>query len=268
MATQVKKDVQANKRSASRSKSRSRSRSRSPARKSKNSQSRSHSRSRSRSYSSRSSRSSSRSRSRSSSRSRSPRKSSPQRKRSPTPESRTLFVDALTRNVTKEHLTEIFGKYGKLKSTELLWDKRANLPKGSAYIEFFERPEAEKAQLYMNEGQMDGNKIKVNFVLPRRRTPPYMRGSRRFSPPRRRPFGSRGGYRGSGGYRGGSGYGRRPNWGGGGNRRSPVRRSPYRPRSKSPRRSKRSPSSSRSRSPPKRKRSYTKSPSRSRSRSK
>lgn len=65
--------------------------------------------------------------------------------RTPTPEPSILFVEKLTRNVTKEHLTEIFGKFGKLKDVELLWDKRANLSKGSSYVEYFERVDAQKA---------------------------------------------------------------------------------------------------------------------------
>jgi RNA-binding protein with serine-rich domain 1 len=61
-----------------------------------------------------------------------------------------LFVEKLTRNVTKEHLNEIFGKYGKIKDVELLWDKRANLSKGSSYVEYFERSDAEKALSYLD----------------------------------------------------------------------------------------------------------------------
>src|SRR5262249_39404188 len=70
--------------------------------------------------------------------------------RTPTPEPTTLFVDKLTRNVNKDHLLEIFGKYGKLKNVELQWDRRANLPKGSAYVEYSLRSDAEKAQIFMD----------------------------------------------------------------------------------------------------------------------
>jgi RNA recognition motif-containing protein len=33
---------------------------------------------------------------------------------------------------------------------DLLWDRRANLPKGSAYVEFLERKDAENAQVHLN----------------------------------------------------------------------------------------------------------------------
>lgn len=70
--------------------------------------------------------------------------------RSPTPEPTTLYVERLTRNVNKDHLLEIFGHFGKVKKVDLLWDRRVNLPKGSAYIEYEQRADAEKAQLHMD----------------------------------------------------------------------------------------------------------------------
>jgi len=66
--------------------------------------------------------------------------------------------------VNKEHLEEIFGKYGKVKNVDLQWDRRANLPKGSAYVEFFERSDADNAKSHMDGGQVDGNVITATFV--------------------------------------------------------------------------------------------------------
>jgi len=123
-----------------------------------------------------------------------------------------------------------------------LWDRRANLPRGSAYIQFFGRPDAEKAQSYMDGGQIDGNVIRSSFVLTRKRSPIRQfnggRG-RRYSPRRR------GGFR---GYRLGPMRRSPP-------RRRPLRRSPYRRRN------------SFSRSPSSRRRSFSRSPRRSISRS-
>ena len=61
-----------------------------------------------------------------------------------------LFVTNLTRNVTQEHLQEIFGKYGKIKTVDVFVEKRTNLPKGKALINFENRPSAEAAQTFMN----------------------------------------------------------------------------------------------------------------------
>jgi RNA recognition motif-containing protein len=48
---------------------------------------------------------------------------------------------------------------------DLQVDRRLNLSKGFAYVEFSNALDAEKAQAFMDNGQLDGNKLKVTFVL-------------------------------------------------------------------------------------------------------
>lgn len=67
-----------------------------------------------------------------------------------------LHVSKLTRNVTTEHVREIFGVYGELISCNLAMDERVQLPKGYAVVEYATREEAEKARDYMDGGQLDG----------------------------------------------------------------------------------------------------------------
>lgn len=76
-----------------------------------------------------------------------------------------LHVSGLTRNVTEEHLNEIFATFGKLSRVELVLDRRVGLSRGFAYVEYDHRKDAEEAQLYMDGGQLDGAPLKVNFVL-------------------------------------------------------------------------------------------------------
>ena len=92
------------------------------------------------------------------------------------------MVHFLCRNVKNEHLREIFGVYGKLRSVELQVDPRANLSKGFAYIQYEDPEHAEGAVISMNEGQVDGNVIHVSYVLvdniPRRSMSPGMYNAR------------------------------------------------------------------------------------------
>ena len=163
--------------------------------------------------------------------SRSPRR----RKRSPTPKPTKLYVAHLTRNVTKDHVFEIFSVYGHVKSVDLPMDRFNFLPRGFAYVEYDEAEDAESALKHMDGGQIDGQEITTQMVHPMR--PRDIRPARRPSPPppRRRPP--------------------PPAW-----RRSPPARfrGPFRAgrrsRSPSPRRRSRSKSRSRSRSPPRRRR--------------
>ncbi len=71
-----------------------------------------------------------------------------------------LVVSNLTRNVTDEHLREIFGEYGVLVSAQVQIDKEHKLPMGYAYVEFEAQAAADKAIQYMHGGQVDGNVIK------------------------------------------------------------------------------------------------------------
>ena len=163
--------------------------------------------------------------------SRSPRR----RKRSPTPKPTKLYVAHLTRNVTKDHVFEIFSVYGHVKAVDLPMDRFNFLPRGFAYVEYDEAEDAENALKHMDGGQIDGQEITTQMVHPMR--PRDVRPARRPSPPppRRRPP--------------------PPAW-----RRSPPARfrGPFRAgrrsRSPSPRRRSRSKSRSRSRSPPRRRR--------------
>ena len=73
------------------------------------------------------------------------------------PQTTKLHVGRLTRNVTEAHLREIFGTFGPLKLVDLVLDKTVNLSRGYAYVEYETVEDAEKAQVHMDEGQLDGN---------------------------------------------------------------------------------------------------------------
>lgn len=95
----------------------------------------------------------------------------------------------MTKNVTEEHLREIFGVYGQIRdldvplnrqckyspfaidnSTRLTW--LVNTNRGTAYILYTSEVEAESAIAHMHESQFDGVTINVSIVLPRRKFSP------------------------------------------------------------------------------------------------
>ncbi|KAF3438533.1 hypothetical protein FNV43_RR21295 [Rhamnella rubrinervis] len=90
------------------------------------------------------------------------------KKASPINESLVLHIDALTRNVHEGHLKEIFSNFGEVVHVELAMDRTVNLPRGYGYVEFKTRADAEKAQLYMDGAQIDGNVVRARFTLPQR----------------------------------------------------------------------------------------------------
>ncbi|KAL7779712.1 hypothetical protein CFE70_009728 [Pyrenophora teres f. teres 0-1] len=90
-----------------------------------------------------------------------------------------VVVEALTRNVKEDHVREIFGKYGVIKDLRMPMNP-------TSYILYEEVDEAERAIAKMHDAQLDGARIQVSIVLPKRRfsqTPPP---ARRGPPPRER----------------------------------------------------------------------------------
>lgn len=60
----------------------------------------------------------------------------------------------MTRNVTKEHIVEIFSTYGNIKLVDFPIDKmHPNHGKGFAYVEFETADEAENAMKHMDGGE-------------------------------------------------------------------------------------------------------------------
>lgn len=179
--------------------------------------------------------------SRSRSRSGSKEKRRDRRERSATPKPVKVHIGRLTRNVTKEHVIEIFENFGKIKLIEFPFDRfHPTINRGMAYVEYHTADEAEKAVKHMDGGQVDGQEISCSPVLVNRGRPPIQmnRGRSPIRGGRGLPMGG-----------GGGGRWRSPFRGGGNrfNRRSPLRRrnSPKR-RSRSPGRRRRRSNSTRS----------------------
>ena len=79
-----------------------------------------------------------------------------------------VLVSNISRNLTKKHLMEIFSAYGALKGVYQPKDEESKLSKNYAYLEYLNREDAEKACLYMSEGQIDGLRIKAEVMKPPR----------------------------------------------------------------------------------------------------
>lgn len=86
-------------------------------------------------------------------RSQSPRRR--RRERSPTPRPTKLHIGRLTRNVTRDHILEIFSAYGTVKMIEFPLDRlHPNTNRGFAYVEYDTAAEAESAMKHMVGGEL------------------------------------------------------------------------------------------------------------------
>lgn len=85
---------------------------------------------------------------------------SPRRKkeRESSPKPTRIHIGRLTRNVTKEHITEIFASYGAIKNVDFQSDRYHNHCRGFVYIDFETAEEAENAMKHMDGGKvLSGN---------------------------------------------------------------------------------------------------------------
>ncbi len=76
------------------------------------------------------------------------------RKRSPSPKPTKVHIDHLTRNVTKEHVKEIFGNFGTIRSVDFPTERAKDwIGTGSANVDYEKPEQAEEATKKMNGGE-------------------------------------------------------------------------------------------------------------------
>jgi len=107
--------------------------------------------------------------------------------------SKRLFVGGLPYSATSSQLEEIFSKFGKVVSCEVITDKYSGRSKGFGFVEMEIDKEADEAVEKANGTEMEGKKIAVNVARPREERPRF---DSRGGGPRRDDRGPRrGGYR-------------------------------------------------------------------------
>lgn len=123
--------------------------------------------------------------------------------------SKRLFVGGLPYSVTSSQLEEMFAKFGKVNSAQVISDKYTGRSKGFGFVEMEVDAEAEKAIKELDQSELEGRKMAVNVARPmEERAPRRFDSSRRDFGGDRRSGNGRGGGRGDGksGFRRGGRY--------------------------------------------------------------
>ncbi|HUS52363.1 MAG TPA: RNA-binding protein [Candidatus Bathyarchaeia archaeon] len=107
--------------------------------------------------------------------------------------SKKLFVGGLPFTVTSSQLEEIFSKFGKVTSCDVIIDRYSGQSKGFGFVEMADDKEADKAIEKLNETDLEGRKIVVNVARPREERPRF--DNRGGDPRRDSRNPGRGGYR-------------------------------------------------------------------------
>ncbi|GAA0934950.1 RNA recognition motif domain-containing protein [Virgisporangium aurantiacum] len=88
-----------------------------------------------------------------------------------------LFVGALSYSSTNEILANHFAKFGEVVSAAVIVDRDTMRSKGFAFVEMRTREDAERAVDGLNDQELDGRRVSVNFARP---MPPRSPRSNRF----------------------------------------------------------------------------------------
>lgn len=86
-----------------------------------------------------------------------------------------LFVGGIPYGLSSSQLEELFSKYGKVLSANVIIDRMTNRSKGFGFVEMEDDDEADKAMNALNGSDVDGRKIAVNEAKPREERPSYNR---------------------------------------------------------------------------------------------
>ena len=107
--------------------------------------------------------------------------------------SKKLFVGGIPYSITSAQLEEIFAKFGKINSCDVITDRYSGQSKGFAFVEMEDDKAADEAIAKLNDTELEGRKIAVNVARPREEKPRF---DNRGGGPRRDNRGPRrGGYR-------------------------------------------------------------------------
>lgn len=74
-------------------------------------------------------------------------------------------------SATSEQIEELFAKFGKVVSVDLIMDKFSGQSKGFAFVEMATEEESQKAIKELNNYNLDGRAIVVNIARPKEEKP-------------------------------------------------------------------------------------------------
>lgn len=107
--------------------------------------------------------------------------------------SKRLFVGGLSFSITSSQLEEMFSKFGKVASCDVITDRYSGQSKGFGFVEMENDKEADEAIKKLHDSDLEGRKITVNVARPREERPKF--DNRGGSPRRDNRGPRRGGYR-------------------------------------------------------------------------
>lgn len=83
-------------------------------------------------------------------------------------ENKKLYVGNLPYTATSDELKSIFSEFGEIVDAVVITERDSGRSKGFGFVEFNTIEEAKKAVEAMNQKELEGRKLVVNFARPAR----------------------------------------------------------------------------------------------------
>jgi cold-inducible RNA-binding protein len=81
---------------------------------------------------------------------------------------KSIFVENLDVETTKEELRKLFETYGKVEHVNIITDRETGLPRGFAFVEITNESEAARAIKTLNGSTLRDRTLRVDYARPRR----------------------------------------------------------------------------------------------------
>ncbi|MDH5466989.1 MAG: RNA-binding protein [Candidatus Aminicenantes bacterium] len=78
-----------------------------------------------------------------------------------------IYVGNLNYRMTEDALRELFEQYGEVVSAKIVKDRFSGRAKGFGFVEMANKDEGEAAIQKLNDSEVEGRNIRVNFARPR-----------------------------------------------------------------------------------------------------
>ena len=78
-----------------------------------------------------------------------------------------IFVGNLSFRTTQGELHTLFSQYGNVEKVDMVTDRDTGQPRGFAFIEMTEKPQADAAIARLNGTELDGRALNVNEARPK-----------------------------------------------------------------------------------------------------
>lgn len=79
-----------------------------------------------------------------------------------------IYAGNLSYNMTKDSLQELFEQYGDVASAKIITDKESGRSKGFGFVEMASDDQAKSAIDSLNDTEVSGRNIRVNYAKPKR----------------------------------------------------------------------------------------------------